>query len=122
MPFGRRDFLQLGAAAAAAPTLIGASAAPRVPGQEIEEATIAELQADMARGRLTALRLTRTYLRRIREIDERGPAVNSVIEVNPDAEGIARQLDAERRRGRVRGPLHGIPVLLKDNIDTADRM
>ena len=130
MPFGRlgrRDFVQLGAVAAATPTLVGAAApgvsAPAVTtGREVEEATIAQLQADMTRGRLTSLRLTRTYLARIRDIDRRGPKLNSVIEVNPDAEAIARRLDDERRRGRVRGPLHGIPVLLKDNIDTADRM
>jgi amidase len=125
-PFGRRDFLQLGAAAAATPALVGATRAPAwatsAPGRDVEEATIAQLQADMAAGRRSALRLTRTYLGRIRDIDRRGPKLNSVIEVNPDAEKIARALDDERRAGTVRGPLHGIPILLKDNIDTADRM
>jgi len=123
---GRRGFLQLGTAAAATQPLLHldhlTGRRPAVPGVEIEEATVARLQADMAAGRLTALRLVRLYLARIEAIDRRGPKLNSVIEVNPDAEAIARRLDDERRRGRVRGPLHGIPILLKDNIDTADRM
>jgi amidase len=76
----------------------------------------------MAAGRLTARTLVGRYLDRIRQIDRRGPRLNSVIEINPEAESIARALDRERRRGHVRGPHHGIPILLKDNIDTADRM
>lgn len=89
---------------------------------EIEEATIADLQAELAAGRVTAVQLTEAYLARIAEIDHAGPRLNSVIEVNPDARVIAAERDAERRAGRIRGPLHGVPVLVKDNLDTADRM
>lgn len=86
------------------------------------EATIEKLQTRMAAGSLTSRELTAAYLARIAEIDKTGPAVNAVIELNPDALAIADELDAERKEGRVRGPLHGIPVLIKDNIATADRM
>ncbi|HEX9118894.1 MAG TPA: amidase [Anaerolineae bacterium] len=84
--------------------------------------TIAEIQRGLAAGTLTAAGLVEHYLRRISEIDGAGPALHAVIETNPDAPALAQALDAERRSGRVRGPLHGIPVLLKDNIDTGDRM
>lgn len=87
-----------------------------------EEATVAQLQAEMASGRLTSVELTREYLARIRALDQGGPGVNAVIELNPDALSTAREADARRRSGQVLGPLHGIPVLLKDNIDTGDRM
>jgi amidase len=83
---------------------------------------IARLQADMKSGAITSRELVRMFLTRIEAIDKHGPAINSVIEVNPDALSIAAQLDAERARSGPRGPLHGIPILLKDNIDTADRM
>jgi amidase len=86
---------------------------------DIEEATIAELQAAMEDRRLTSRILVRTYLRRIEQLD---PQLKSIIEVNPDALDIARELDRERREHGPRGPLHGIPILLKDNIDTADKM
>lgn len=86
------------------------------------EATIDDLQRRMAGGELTARTLTAAYLARIEEIDRAGPRLNAVIEINPDALDQADALDAERRAGRVRGPLHGIPVLLKDNIATGDRM
>ena len=76
----------------------------------------------MAAGRTSAVELTNHYLNRIQAIDEHGPHLNSVIEINPDALALAAAADALRRRGRVLGPLHGIPVLLKDNIDTGDRM
>lgn len=76
----------------------------------------------MAAGRCTARSLTQAYLRRIEALDRRGPTLRSVLELNPDALAIADALDRERKAGRVRGPLHGIPVLIKDNIDTADRM
>jgi amidase len=89
---------------------------------EWEESTIAELQAAMRAGDLTSRELTRAYLERIHDVDWSGPQLNSVIEINPDALGIARQLDSERRAGQLKGPLHGIPVLLKDNIATADRL
>src|SRR3954470_16928640 len=86
------------------------------------EATIDGLQQQMQAGRLTARELTAAYLERIAAIDRAGPKLNAVIEVNPDALAIAAQLDAERQAGKVRGPLHGIPVLLKDNIATDDAM
>src|SRR5215813_3324408 len=86
------------------------------------EATVAQLQAEMASGRLTSEDLTREYIARIKGLDQSGPGVNAVIELNPDALRLARQADMLRRRGVVLGPLHGIPVLLKDNIDTGDSM
>lgn len=86
------------------------------------EVTIDELQARMSAGTLSARDLTAAYLERIAEIDKAGPRLNAVIELNPDALKIAAQLDAERKAGRVRGLLHGIPVLIKDNLATADRM
>jgi amidase len=89
---------------------------------DLDEITIAQLQDDMRSGKRTARSVTEAYLARIEEIDRGGPRVNSVIETNPDALAIADALDRERRGGHVRGPMHGIPVLIKDNIDTADRM
>lgn len=86
------------------------------------EATIDELQARMAAGKLTSVGLTQAYLDRIAALDKAGPNLNSVIELNPDALVIARQMDEERSTGNPRGPLHGIPILIKDNIDTGDRM
>ncbi|MEP6940769.1 MAG: amidase [Rudaea sp.] len=88
----------------------------------LDEATVADIGARMRRGELTSHALVQHYLDRIAAIDRSGPAINAVIELNPDALSIADELDAERKRGRLRGPLHGIPVLIKDNIDTADRM
>jgi amidase len=88
----------------------------------LEELTIRELQDAMASGRYTSQQLVELYLRRILEIDRGGAALRSISDVNPDAVRIAGELDAERRQGRVRGPLHGIPIVIKDNIDTADRM
>ena len=88
----------------------------------LEEATIDDVQARMRAGSETAVSLANKYLERIDAIDKRGPAINAVMELNPDALPMAAQLDAERKSGKVRGPLHGIPVLIKDNIDTADRM
>jgi len=83
---------------------------------------VAQLQAEMASGRLTSEDLTQDYINRILALDQKGPGVNAVIELNPDALAIARQMDVLRKRGTVLGPLHGIPVLLKDNIDTGDHM
>jgi amidase len=108
--------------AAAGPT----SAAPSVPTRrgsgvkafELEEFTIGQLRAR----NFSAVALTRKYLARIEEVDKRGPAINAIIELNPDALAIARDLDRERARKGPRGPLHGIPVLIKDNLDTCDRM
>jgi amidase len=89
---------------------------------EHNEATVAQLQAEMASGKLTSEQLTQEYISRILALDQNGPGVNAVIELNPDAITIAKQMDALRRRGMVLGPLHGIPVLLKDNIGTHDKM
>lgn len=89
---------------------------------DVEEATLDRLAAAMASGELTARALAQAYLERIEAIDRAGPTLRSVIEVNPDALEIAEALDAERAAGHVRGPLHGVPVMVKDNIDTADRM
>src|SRR5438309_5594547 len=94
---------------------------PAIPTQH-NEATVAQLQAEMASGSLTSEQLTQEYINRILALDQNGPGVNSVIELNPDALVMARNADALRRRGVVLGPLHGIPVLLKDNIDTGDKM
>jgi amidase len=89
---------------------------------EFEEASIAALAARMQAGSLTAEKLASAYLARIDALDARGPALRSVIEVNPEALAIAAERDRERRDGKVRGPLHGVPILVKDNIATADRM
>ena len=91
-------------------------------GVDLVEASAASLARVMGAGRLSAEVLVQACLTRIGAVDRRGPRLNSVIERNPDALSIARTLDAERRAGRVRGPLHGLPVLLKDNIATGDRM
>jgi len=125
----RRKFLGsaavLGAASLAAP----AFARPRfqhspedVKPFELDEVTVAELQDGMKSGKFTAHSLAQKYLDRIAEIDKQGPAINAIIELNPDALSIADALDAERKAKGPRGPLHGIPVLIKDNIGTADRM
>jgi amidase len=88
----------------------------------LDEATIGQLQQYMQEGKYTSRAITQLYLDRIQAIDKNGPSLNSVIEVNPDALEIASTLDKERAAGKVRGPLHGIPVLIKDNIDSADKM
>jgi amidase len=86
------------------------------------ELSITEIAAQMKHGDLTSHALVQQYLDRIAKIDKSGPAINAIIELNPDALAIADALDAERKSGKVRGPLHGVPVLIKDNIDTADKM
>ncbi len=95
---------------------------PGAPFGELEEATITSLQAAMTAGHLTARRLTERYLARIAALDQSGPLLRSVIETNAEALAIAEALDRERAASGPRGPLHGIPILLKDNIDTADAM
>ena len=119
----RRDFIQMGALAGAigsgntmAATLASSKTA------NVIEASVADLQAAMQAGKLTSQKLVKLYLARIRAIDKAGPRINSIIELNPDALSIAKALDAERKAKGPRGPLHGIPVLLKDNIATADKM
>jgi len=102
--------------------LVGSSHAQQPASFELEEATVAQLQEGMQSGRYTARRLVDMYLARIEDIDRKGPTLRSVIEINPDARAIADALDRERRVKGPRGPLHGIPILIKDNIDTADRM
>ena len=137
----RRSFLQsalLGGVAASLTPAYAAGAAARdltertpnaatpLPAEvkpfELDEVTIPQLQDGMKSGKYTAQSLVEKYLARIDEIDKRGPAVNAIIELNPDALSIAKALDQERNAKGARGPLHGIPVLIKDNIDTADRM
>src|SRR5215831_8332190 len=117
-----------GALAAAGPVVArsGASSQATSPAPaaafELDELTIADLQQRMQSGQDSSRSLVEKYARRIEELDRQGPSLRAVLEVNPDAPAIAEALDAERRAGKVRGPLHGIPVLLKDNIGTADRM
>jgi len=137
----RRSFLQsalLGGVAASLTPAYGVGAAARdltertpnaatpLPAEvkpfELDEVTIPQLQDGMKSRKYTAQSLVEKYLARIDEIDKRGPAVNAIIELNPDALSIAKALDQERNAKGARGPLHGIPVLIKDNIDTADRM
>lgn len=119
----RRAFLGAGLALGTA-SLLGGAPQPASQAKELllAEATVEGLQAGMVAGRWTAATLVKSYQARIRALDQAGPRLNAVIELNPDAASSAQALDAERRAGKVRGPLHGIPVLIKDNIDTADRM
>ena len=128
----RRNFLRgglVGGVAAAVYPALGAAreivpppAPPDVPSFELDEVTIDDLQEGMKSGKYTARAITEKYLARIEAIDKSGPSVNSVIEVNPDAIEIAESLDRERKEKGARGALHGIPLLIKDNIDTADKM
>jgi len=114
----RREFLNV-AALAAAGTALSSSAFGQRAGRSLEELTIVELRSLMDSGQMSCEAITGWYLARIRAID---PKVNSIIEVNPDAIAIARQCDRDRRNKSMKGPLHGIPVVIKDNIDTADKM
>src|SRR3984885_8881427 len=95
---------------------------PEVKPFELDEITISDLQDGMKSGKFTARSLVEKYSARIAEIDKQGPAINSILELNPDALSIADALDQERKTKGPRGPMHGVPVLIKDNIDTADRM
>ncbi len=131
--FNRRDFIKTGLTApivaAAFPALAAgedATAAPLpeppIKQFELDEITISELGKRMSAGKYTARSITEKYIARIAAIDKKGPALNSVLELNPDALTIADELDKERKAKGPRGPLHGIPLLIKDNIDTADKM
>ena len=119
----RRDFVHMGlaggAVAAASKAQAGAGRGPR---HAEPRADLMQLQADMAAGKQSAVALVAMYLARIRALDRAGPRLNAIIELNPEAPAIAAALDAERKARGARGPLHGIPLLLKDNIATADKM
>ncbi len=115
----RREFLQKSALAGTT-VIIGTSmVSGHAADLNLEEATVAGLQASMESGQTTARKITEGYLARIADIDKK---LNSIIELNPEALAIADRCDSERKAGRPRGPLHGIPILIKDNIDTADKM
>ena len=130
----RREFLVAAAVAATAPATATASAAaeqttpPSSAAPEhftpdpVEELTLADIAASFADGRLTSVQLTQNYLARIDKLDRRGPNLRSIIETNPRALEIAAALDAERKAKGPRGPLHGVPVLIKDNVETSDHM
>src|SRR5690242_6538900 len=128
----RRNFIQRVALASVALPVLSTSAAASGVIVDVEgnmfddftlnEVTVDDLQQKMKSGALTSRSITQMYLKRIDAIDKNGPTINSVIEVNPDALAIADAMDAERKSGKMRGPLHGIPILIKDNIDTADKM
>src|SRR5687767_10511846 len=117
----RRNFLQTTAAVLAV-AVTKPTAAFTPPAFELEELTIPDLQRGMQSGKYSARSLVEKYTDRINDIDKKGPTLKSVIELNPDAEEIAAALDRERKERGPRGPLHGIPILIKDNIDTHDRM
>ena len=118
----RREFVEKSAAGVAISRVKLAHREPPPDSFALSEVSIAELQARMTAGRATSRQLVDLYTRRIADLDQRGPRLGHVLEVNPDARSIADQLDQERRAGRVRGPLHGIPILIKDNVATADQM
>ena len=115
----RRKFLQSSALAGATILMSKRMVSGSTVDIDLENATVASLQTAMASGQATAKSITQAYLTRIADIDKK---LNSIIELNPDALTIAERCDAERNAGKTRGPLHGIPVLIKDNIDTADKM
>jgi amidase len=134
----RRDFIQRTALAGGSLLTVGAVAGcvnssdakiekaeagdRKYPDFELDELTITDLQTMMNNGKLTSGKIVDMYLKRIKEIDNNGPGLNSILQLNPDAPVLAENLDKERAAGKIRGPLHGIPVLLKGNIDTADEM
>jgi amidase len=118
----RRKFLRNGSLASLSLSVLSFTPESRDSDFPLTETTIDELQQKMSSGDLTSKSLTKLYLKRIEAIDKKGPSLNAVIELNPDALTIAEGLDAERKAGKVRGPMHGIPVLVKDNINTGDKM
>lgn len=129
----RRRFLQTsvvaGASAAILPALGAArelprsnSPAPEVPAFELDEISSSALQDGMKSGKYTAHSIAEKYLSRIESLNKQGPAINALIEINPDALAISDTMDQERQAGKLRGPLHGIPLLIKDNLDTSDKM
>ena len=131
----RRNFLRSGSLAGFVLSRSGIASLPqpgkasRLPYQaqpvkefELDEITIGELQEKMQNGKLSSVDITDRYLKRIGEIDRKGPRLHAIIELNPEAFAIAASLDKERKEGKIRGPLHGIPVLVKDNINTGDKM
>ncbi len=120
-PLSRREFAELTSLAALGAVLPGKGAAPQQT-FALEETTVTQLQDGMKTGRLSARGVAQAYLDRIAALDRKGPTLRAILEINPDALSIAEAMDAERRRGKVRGLMHGIPVVIKDNIDTHDRM
>jgi Asp-tRNAAsn/Glu-tRNAGln amidotransferase A subunit and related amidases len=128
----RRDFFKTSALAGASVTLVPIASCVQSSQTvvksddfsifDLSELTITQLQEKMAAGVLTSEEITKKYLDRIKQIDKSGPQLKSVIEINPEAEEIARKMDEERKSGKVRSAMHGIPVLVKDNIDTGDKM
>src|SRR5262249_41700718 len=129
MPTSRRNFIRTSLVISTAlPALSAGRAQEETPSTptprafDLDEMTPDALQSGMRPGPYSSHSITEKYLARIQEIDKAGPLLNSVIEVNPEALEIADSLDKERKEKGERGPLHGIPVLIKDNIDTADRM
>ncbi len=134
----RRDFVRLGAVAGAltlrgkrvsAEVIADRAVRPREPNDAfanapfaLDEVTIADLQSAMTYGRMTARSITQQYIDRIHALDRSGPTLRAILEINPEALSIADTLDRERKAGKIRGTLHGIPILIKDNIDTADQM
>jgi amidase len=132
----RRDFITSSTIAAAGlgsamvvscnstdkPVISGTVSADAVPDFELNEESISSLQEKIATGKYNSEQITKLYLDRIDAIDKKGPMLNAVIEINPDAMIIAKAMDNERKSGKNRGPLHGIPVVIKDNINTADKM
>ena len=119
----RREFLVAATVAATAAAEPAFAAATEHPASDpVEELTLADIAASFADGRLTSLQLTQNYLARIDKLDRRGPSLRSIIETNPRALEIAGALDAERKSKGPRGPLHGVPLLIKDTVETSDHM
>jgi amidase len=129
----RRNFLKTSSVASVSATALAACSSPKSENAEtdsapfkddfaLNELTISDLQAKMKLGDYTSEAITQLYLDRIDAIDKKGPRLNAVIEINPDALTMAKAMDQERKAGKLRGPMHGIPVLIKDNIDTGDQM